>query len=102
MGLLTVFRRDGSELVREFRRDSLTVLFYRIERSDDPTVIICKTEHLDFPTGRDVLRFSVSEAERGKVDVLGLLRSHLPAGLADEVYRFLARDVREFLGQVFR
>jgi hypothetical protein len=100
MGLLTVFRRDGSELVREFRRDSLTVLF-RIERSDDPTVIICKTEHLGFPAGRDVLRFTASEAERGKVDVLGLLRSHLPAELADEVYRFLARDLREFLGQGF-
>jgi hypothetical protein len=101
MGLLTVFRRDGSELVREFRRGSLTVLFYRIERSDDPTVIICKTEHLGFPAGRDVLRFTASEAERGKVDVLDLLRSHLPAELADEVYRFLARDLREFLGQGF-
>jgi hypothetical protein len=101
MGHLTVFRRDGSELVREFRRDSLTVLFYRIERSDDPEVTICKTEHLGFPTGRDVLQFTASEAKRGKVDVLGLLRSHLPAGLADEVYRFLARDLRELLGQGF-
>ena len=101
MGLLTVFRRDGSELVREFRRDSLTVLFYRIERSDDPEVTVYKTEHLGFPTGRDVLRFTASEAERGKVDVLGLLRSHLPSEFADEVYRFLARDLREFLGQVF-
>jgi len=101
MGLLTVFRRDGDELVREFRRGSLTVLFYRIERSDDPEVTICKTEHLGFPMGRDVLKFTLREAKRGKVDVLGLLRSHLPAGLADEVYRFLARDIREFLGQGF-
>ena len=101
MGLLTVFRRDGSELVREFRRGSLTVLFYRIERSDDPEVTVCMTEHLGFPTGRDVLKFTLREAKRGKVDVLGLLRSHLPAELADEVYRFLARDIREFLGQGF-
>ena len=41
MGLLTVFRRDGSELAREFRRGSLTVLFYRIECSDDPEVTVC-------------------------------------------------------------
>ena len=101
MDLLTVFRIDGSELVREFRRDSLTVLFYRIGLSDDPEVTVCKTEHLGFPTGRDVLKFTLREAKRGKVDVLGLLRSHLPAELADEVYRFLARDIREFLGQGF-
>jgi len=41
MGLLTVFRRDGSGLVREFRRDSLTVLFYRIGLSDDPEATVC-------------------------------------------------------------
>ena len=41
MGLLTVFRRDGSGLVRECRIGSLTVLFYRIKRSDGPEATVC-------------------------------------------------------------
>ncbi len=85
---VTVMRKEGKDVWREFVKNTLTLVSYHI--SED--VILIYRVDLDFP-GPPLIRIARTVAEKHPSEVLNRLRRIMPAELAETVFRFLYMDL---------